>query len=208
MAFLQNKFRSVCWLVRTILVGTIDDELFEIDIEAGTPTVLLQGHRFGKVNAVNCHPSKRIFATGGADFTVRLWDMDSRKLLVMRTLEAAVCSVGISLDGEQIAVGLETGKLVILRLRTLRPLMERKDRKKALHELKYSANGKFLATGGDEGFIDIYDVMSEYEWIGTCTGHKGPVTAIDWSSDSKQLQSDDREGSHLFWDVESTKEIL
>jgi len=50
--------------------------------------------------------------------------------------------------------------------------------------------------------------MSDYEWIGTCTGHKGAVTAIDWSSDSKQMQSDDRDGNHLFWDVESTKEIL
>jgi len=204
----RTKIRSVCWLVRTILVGTIDDELFEIDIEAGTPTVLLQGHRHGKVSAITCHPSKRIFATGGDDLTVRMWDMDSRKMLVMRTLEAAVCSVAISLDGEQVVVGLQTGKLVVLRLRTLRPLLERKDRKRALLEVKFSANGKFLAAGGEEGFVDLYDVMSDYEWIGTCTGHKGAVTAIDWSSDSKQMQSDDRDGNHLFWDVESTKEIL
>lgn len=34
------------------------------------------------------------------------------------------------------------------------------------------------------------------------------VLAVDWSTDSKQLHSDDRGKNHMFWDVESTKEIL
>jgi WD40 repeat protein len=85
---------------------------------------------------------------------------------------------------------------------------ERKDRKKGITECKFSSNGKFLAVGNEEGFIDLYDVLSEYEWIGTCQGHKGPVACIDWSNDSKLLMSDDRLGLHMFWDVESTKEIM
>ena len=51
-------------------------------------------------------------------------------------------------------------------------------------------------------------MLSDYEWIGTCAGHKGPVTHLDWSADSKLLQSDDALGHHLFWDVESCKEML
>ncbi len=39
-------------------------------------------------------------------------------------------------------------------------------------------------------------------------GHMSGVLAIDWSTDSKQLHSDDRGRAHKFWDVESTKEIL
>ncbi|EKX32589.1 hypothetical protein GUITHDRAFT_82168, partial [Guillardia theta CCMP2712] len=204
----NSKVRSVCWLVRTILVGTIDNELFEIDIEAGAPKLLLQGHRSMQVNGLATHPSKRLFVTGGDDHSVRLWDMDSRKQIGMRMLEDAVSSVSVSLDGNHIACGLRNGKLVILKLRTMRPHLERKDRKLAILEVKYSANGKFLAAGGGDCFIDIYDVQSEYEWIGTCAGHKGSILALDWSADSKQIQSDDERGNHLYWDVESSKEIL
>ena len=32
----------MCWLNRTILVGTVDGEVFEVDIETETPTLLLQ----------------------------------------------------------------------------------------------------------------------------------------------------------------------
>lgn len=103
----RTRIRSVCWLVRTVLVGTLDAELFEIDIEAGLPTLLLQGHRAGPVPALGCHPSKRTFVTGGADWTVRVWDMEVRKQLNLRTMECPVCAVAISLDGNQVTVGLE-----------------------------------------------------------------------------------------------------
>jgi WD40 repeat protein len=90
----------------------------------------------------------------------------------------------------------------------MRAHLERKDRKKAINEVRYSTNGKMLAVAGDDAQILVYDVLSDYEWIGTCVGHKGPVTSIDWSTDSKLLQSDDTLGHHLYWDVESCKEVL
>ena len=204
----RTRIRSVCWLVRTILVGTHDSELFEIDIEAGAPNLLLQGHRAGKVSGLHTHPSKRVFVTGGADQTVRVWDMDARKQTSLRTLDGPVRTVCISLDGAHIACGLEDGRLVVLKLKTMRIHLERKDRQKAINEVRYSANGKMLAVAGDDAQILIYDVLSEYEWIGTCVGHKGAVMNLDWSSDSKLLQSDDSLGYHMYWDVESCKEML
>jgi WD40 repeat protein len=50
-----------------------------VDIETETPTLLLQGHRAGRVNGLATHPSRRLFVTGGDDHTVRVWDMDARK---------------------------------------------------------------------------------------------------------------------------------
>ena len=130
----RTRIRSVCWLVRTILVGTHDSELFEIDIEAGAPNLLLQGHRAGKVSGLHTHPSKRVFVTGGADQTVRVWDMDARKQTSLRTLDGPVRTVCISLDGSHIACGLEDGRLVVLKLKTMRIHLERKDRQKAINE--------------------------------------------------------------------------
>ena len=112
--------------------------MFEIDIEAGTPNLLLQGHRAGRVQGLHTHPSKRIFVTGGDDATVRTWDMDARKQTSMRTLDGPVNTVCISLDGTHIACGLEDGRMVILKLKTMRMHLERKDRQKAITEVRYS----------------------------------------------------------------------
>ena len=101
----------------------------------------------------------------------------------MRTLEGAVCSVAVSLEGSQVAAGLWSGKVVVLKARTLKPVLERKDRKAAVAVLRYSNSGKLLAAGGEEGFIDVYDVGSDYEWVGTCSGHAGPIRDLDWSVD-------------------------
>jgi len=55
----RTRIRSVCWLAKTILVGTIHSEVFEIDIESGTPNSLLTGHCAGKVSfsfvCINVH---------------------------------------------------------------------------------------------------------------------------------------------------------
>ena len=56
-----------------------------MDIETETPTLLLQGHRAGRVNGLATHPSRRLFVTGGDDQTVRVWDMDARKQVQGRT---------------------------------------------------------------------------------------------------------------------------
>ncbi len=86
-------------------------------------------------------------------------------------------------EGWQVAAGLGSGKVVVLKARTLKPVLERKDRKGPVSALRYSGSGKLLAAGGAEGFIDLYDVASDYDWVGTCSGHKGPVRDVDWSVD-------------------------
>ncbi len=56
----------------------------QVDIDSERPTLLLQGHRAGRVNGLATHPSRRLFVTGGDDQTVRVWDMDSRKQVAKR----------------------------------------------------------------------------------------------------------------------------
>jgi hypothetical protein len=47
-----------------------------------------------------------------------------------------------------IACGLDDGRLIVLKLKTMRQHLERRDRKEAINEVRYSANGKLLAAAG------------------------------------------------------------
>lgn len=78
-----------------------------------------------------------------------------------------------------------------------------KDRKEAIHELKYSPDGNFLAVGSNDSSVDIYGVVQRYKKVGECIGSLSFITHMDWSSDSKYLQTNDGNGKRLFYRMPS-----
>lgn len=78
-----------------------------------------------------------------------------------------------------------------------------KDRKEAIHELKYSPDGAHLAVGSNDNSVDIYGVVQRYKKVGECIGSSSFITHMDWSMDSKFLQTNDGSGRRLFYRMPS-----
>lgn len=78
-----------------------------------------------------------------------------------------------------------------------------KDRKEAIHELKYSPDGAHLAVGSNDNSVDIYGVVQRYKKVGECTGSNSFITHMDWSTDSKFLQTNDGSPKRLFYRMPS-----
>lgn len=78
-----------------------------------------------------------------------------------------------------------------------------KDRKEAIHELKYSPDGAHLAVGSNENSVDIYGVVQRYKKVGECVGSTSFITHMDWSTDSKYLQTNDGNGKRLLYKMPS-----
>lgn len=74
-----------------------------------------------------------------------------------------------------------------------------KDRKEVIHEMKFSPDGSYLAVGSNDGPVDIYAVAQRYKKIGECNKSSSFITHIDWSVDSKFLQTNDGAGERLFY---------
>lgn len=74
-----------------------------------------------------------------------------------------------------------------------------KDRKEAIHELKYSPDGTYLAVGCNDSSVDIYGVAQRYKKVGECVGSLSFITHLDWSSDSRYLQTNDGNGKRLLY---------
>jgi len=82
-----------------------------------------------------------------------------------------------------------------------------KDTSKKVDDLKFSPDGRFLAVGNHDDDINVYFLEQEYKKIGSCKGHSAHITHLDWSEDSKVMQSDSGSYEHLFWDVEDLQQI-
>ncbi|KAM7394850.1 hypothetical protein PAMP_021630 [Pampus punctatissimus] len=80
-----------------------------------------------------------------------------------------------------------------------------KDRKEVIHELKFSPDGSLLAVGSNDGLVDIYAIAQRYKKVGECCRSASFITHLDWSVDSRFLQTNDGAGERLFYRMPAGK---
>lgn len=104
-------------------------------------------------------------------------------------------------------LGFHSSSTSLLPSRDMTEVVHIKDRKEAIHELKYSPDGGHLAVGSNDNSVDIYGVVQRYKKVGECIGSNSFITHMDWSTDSKHLQTNDGSGRRLFYRMPSKYKI-
>ena len=74
-------------------------------------------------------------------------------------------------------------------------------------DLKFSPDGRLLATTSADGSLDVYDSQSDFELTGTAKTVEGAaLTHLDWSADGFFIQTDNSLKAHQYWDAGSLVE--
>uniref|UniRef100_A0A3B4GHX3 EML-like second beta-propeller domain-containing protein n=1 Tax=Pundamilia nyererei TaxID=303518 RepID=A0A3B4GHX3_9CICH len=153
------------------------------------PVLLMQGHSEGELWALDMHPKQPVAVTGSDDRSVRSVQLHRRPLTPSR-------SPGVLLT---------CCSPVSQALEDMTEVVHIKDRKEVIHELKFSPDGSFLAVGSNDGMVDVYAVAQRYKKVGECSRSASFITHLDWSVDSRFLQTNDGAGERLFYRMPAGK---
>mmetsp|Transcript_46713 Transcript_46713/g.105584 ORF Transcript_46713/g.105584 Transcript_46713/m.105584 type:complete len:242 (+) Transcript_46713:1-726(+) len=165
----------------------------------------------GGVFGLSPHPTKNAcFATCGEDKLLCVWDAARRTRRAFGRLQEMARALCWSPNGRHLAVGFVRGYFGVYDAVTLERLAWHKRTSQDIDVVKYSPDGRQVATGSREQVIDLFDVrnkVSPYHHRKRLTGHSSSVTKLDWSADSKVLQSNCAAFEILFWEAVSGRLI-
>ncbi|XP_039067099.1 chromatin assembly factor 1 subunit FAS2-like [Hibiscus syriacus] len=167
-------------------------------------TVQIIWHDTKPVLTLDLHPISGLLATGGADFDINIWVINSgqvQKKLPTASYQnslsyhgSAVNALRFSPSGEQLASGADGGELIIWKLHTTETgqswkvfkslLFHRKD----VLDLQWSTDGSFLISGSVDNSCIIWDVNkgSVHQIL---DGHFHYVQGVAWDPLSKYIAS-------------------
>ena len=215
----KPRIASVCFAHDGIgngkktLVGTRSGEIFEIEQSEGVSENtedqkhayihrISKSHFKGELWGLATHPHKHYFVTCGDDKTVRLWDANLRRQRACRQLPLKARAAAISPDGNTIALALWDGTVYILDGELEHVIKKVKDAKKWGSVIRFSPDGKTLAFGSHDSRIYLYNTINNiYSKRAICKGHSSYITALDFTADSRHLQTTCGAYELLYWTI-------
>jgi WD40 repeat protein len=162
------------------------------------------------VTALAFSPDNKLLASGGYK-EVALWNAADGKLLrKLGGLSGQVRALAFAKDNRTLAVASgvpgRSGTVVLLDLDTgaTTPIEQSKDEMLAV---AYSADGKWLATGGTDTIVRVWNLGTQAPPL-ELKGHTDWISGLAFSPDGRLLASSSADRSARIWKTETWKEAF
>eukprot|EP00668_Euglena_longa_P015509 GGOE01019596.1.p1 GENE.GGOE01019596.1~~GGOE01019596.1.p1 ORF type:complete len:639 (-),score=175.25 GGOE01019596.1:340-2256(-) len=161
----------------------------------------------------------QMIASGGAGGFVVLFSMQQREEPV-KTFDKhcdSVCAIAFSPNGQCVASGDSDGAVWLTTVSgsqadrlTAEPTFARSStsfvNRDSISSLVFSSDGRFLASGGAEGAIRLWD-SATLTLVGSFMGHMDWVNCLAFSPNQQMLLSGGSNGTLRLWDVQKRSEV-
>ena len=196
---------------RRLVAGHHDDEVRVWEVATGTLRTL-SGHKKA-VEDVAFSPDGRLIASASRDMTIRIWDADTYEPRSTLRHERPVFGLAFHPRGRQLAsstgdiVDSSRGDLTLWDVDSARVVRKTSALASMFFSIRFSPNGRRLATAGWDGVVRIWDATTLNELL-PLTGHAEHVRWVTFSQDGDQLASGGNDGRIRCWNAAPLPERL
>jgi WD40 repeat protein len=170
-----------------IIICSWDGSFRKWNLEKGTQVGEEWEDKDQGVEIITLSPSGKNLASWSSDGTVKLWNVDTGKVIKTWTGHTnRVRSLSWSLDGGQVVSGSKDGTFRVWDVKSGRTILGPINTGKDVDDVRavcYSPDAKMIATGGNWNRLTIWDANSG-ELLKT---FKGVFSCLAWISDGKTL---------------------
>ncbi len=174
------------------------------------------------VTSLAFSPDSKMLATGSWNYTVRLWDVNTRQELSrFEGLENKaqvmafyrVQAVAFSPDGKTLAIAGDDNTVRLRESASGKELLTLAGHLGNVTSVAFSPDGRVLASGSADSTVRLWERSTGRELL-TLKGHKGRVFSVAFSPDGKLLASGTDEdvaaSDHTvkLWDVTTGRELI
>ena len=190
------------WLLSTSDSSTM--QLYNLQNLAAAP-VIITGHR-GFVRDAEFLPNNAGIISVGADGTLVMYDF--KRSRVMPQMNYPVNRFAIDPQSKYIYAGTKDGKLVRISIADMskQELLLETGAANRINALTISADGRYLAMGGDDKYVILYDLANETV-VDELYGHEARVNDLAFSHNGKRLASASWDHTVQMWNLENLDDI-
>ncbi|MHA1934332.1 MAG: WD40 repeat domain-containing protein [Candidatus Thorarchaeota archaeon] len=196
-----------------VVSGGQDSTVRIWDPNTGKVRKILTGHEGAVYGLTLTSEGQKIISIADKDLAVRVWDFESGVLqTALAPNSVHITTVAVTPDNRFVITGGKDGKGRIWNLENgvLQRVIEHHD---SIYTMTVSPDGQYLISGsrtppatGEEGLIWIWKIENG-ELLHAMPAHKGSVTALTMTADSKYILSGGMDGTVQLWDVETGSHI-
>ena len=163
-----------------------------------TPEAVLEGHD-NAVQALAVDPSGRWLASGSADSTVKMWNLETRE--IRRTLRGhgdVISSLAYSPDGSTLAAGALDGSIKLWSPATGRSLKAFSSHKARVTSLAFSSTNDVLASAAEDGSVRLRG-LKRSRLYGALKGLENGAKTVTFTNDGRTLLTGGVDGVVRVW---------
>jgi WD40 repeat protein/serine/threonine protein kinase len=173
--------------------------LWDVANTAGPVQVIDAHENAAQALAFSVSPQGPLLASGGADKTVKLWNLDTfDHVRTYRGHTDFVTALAFSPSGRTLASSGLDGTVRIWSTTSSRVLRRLYGHHGRVSALAFAPSGETLASAGVDGQLRIWDI-NRGRTARTIVGHTGAVMAVGFSPDGERIASAGQDGVVRLW---------